>query len=165
LTQIAAALGRLARRRAFELRIIAPEPAALQQLELDGVSVRFVPWRGESEVEEIRRFDIGVMPLPKEQEWTRYKCGLKLLQYMAVGMPAVASPVGVNADIVEHGVNGFLADGDAAWEQALERLLIDADLRRSIGTSARRTVAERYSVEVNLPHYLSAFERAIRHAG
>ena len=157
-----AALRRLARQHAFTLRIIATDSAPLATLDLVGVRVEFVPWQGPQAVQELLQFDVGIMPLPADQEWTRYKCGLKLLQYMAVGIPAVASPVGVNADIVQHGCNGFLAAADQEWSQALEQLLVDPNLRRRIGAEGRRTVQESYSVEAYVPRYLEAFAAARR---
>lgn len=105
------------------------------------------PWSEETEVAQIQSMDIGIMPLP-DTPWARGKCGYKLIQYMACGLPVVASPVGVNADIVEHGVNGFLAGADDEWREAVSTLLGDADLRRRMGAAGRRKVEERYSLQV-----------------
>ncbi|TVS13073.1 MAG: glycosyltransferase [Planctomycetaceae bacterium] len=155
---VAPALRRLAQRHRIELRIVASSADPLQDLDLQGVPFRFVPWQGEHEVREILQFHIGLMPLPADQQWTRYKCGLKLLQYMAVGLPAVASPVGVNAEIVQHGMNGYLATTVTEWEEALAALIVDPEKRLQLGTEARRTVKSRYSVEVNLARYLEVFQ-------
>lgn len=87
------------------------------------------------------------MPLP-DTSWARGKCGYKLIQYMACGLPVVASPVGVNREIVEHGVNGFLAKSDEEWRAAIETLLSDAELRHRMGASGRRKVEEEYSLQV-----------------
>jgi glycosyltransferase involved in cell wall biosynthesis len=106
-----------------------------------------VPWTESSEVAEIQSMDIGVMPLP-DTPWARGKCGYKLIQYMACGLPVVASPVGVNSDIVEHGVNGFLATTDAEWNEAITTLLRDPDLRHRMGQAGRKKVEEQYSLQV-----------------
>ena len=100
------------------------------------------------------------MPLSDDQ-WSRYKCGLKLLQYMAIGIPGVASPVGVNASIVTPGVDGYLANRSEEWEAALAGLLEDAALRQAIGMRARQTVVEKYSIAANLPRWLDAVQQAV----
>lgn len=112
-----------------------------------GVEIEFKPWSFETEVSELQRCDIGVMPLP-DTEWTRGKCGLKLLQYMALGLPAVASPVGVNREIVVDGHNGFLATTSEEWQSRLLALCRDPHLRDSIGRAARQTVEENYSLQI-----------------
>jgi len=99
------------------------------------------------------------MPLCADEDWDRYKCGLKLIQYMAAGIPAVASPVGVNASIIEQGQNGFLADSDEAWADCLGRLTADLALRKTIGNAARETVAAEYSIEANFPRYETALQK------
>ena len=90
---------------------------------------------------------IGIMPLD-DTPWARGKCGYKLIQYMACGIPVIASPVGVNADIVEHGVNGFLANTQAEWREAIRALLGDADLRRQMGAAGRKKVEQHYSLQI-----------------
>jgi glycosyltransferase involved in cell wall biosynthesis len=117
-----------------------------------------VPWSEETEVSAIQDMDIGVMPLP-DTPWTRGKCGYKLIQYMACGLPVVASPVGVNKDIVEHGVNGFLAETDAEWREAIETLLSDADLRRRMGAAGRKKVEDGYSLQVWGPRMAQMLRR------
>ena len=105
----------------------------------------FRRWSYESEVQDLQTADIGVMPL-FDDEWARGKCGLKLLQYMAVGLPALASPVGVNRDIVRHGENGFLAATEEEWHRHLAALCRSSELRRRIGEAARATVHAQYSL-------------------
>lgn len=119
-------------------------------VELPGVSVEVLPWDEATEVGELQQLNLGIMPLP-DSPWERGKCGFKLIQYMACGMPVVASPVGVNSEIVEHGVNGFLAETPAEWERALRTLLANADLRQRMGEAGRRKVVERYSLQVTAP--------------
>lgn len=111
-----------------------------------GVPVETVPWRLDREAADVAGFDIGVMPLD-DTAWSRGKCGFKLLQYMAAGLPTVASPVGVNRSIIRDGANGFLADTREEWAAALTRLITDPTLRARVGHEARRTVEERYSLE------------------
>ncbi|OOY27831.1 group 1 glycosyl transferase [Thioclava sp. L04-15] len=105
------------------------------------------PWREEAEVSDIQEMDIGIMPLT-DTPWARGKCGYKLIQYMACGLPVIASPVGVNAEIVEHGVNGFLASNEAEWREALDALLTDSNLRARMGAAGRKKVEDQYSLQV-----------------
>src|SRR4030043_314317 len=98
-------------------------------------------WAYEEEISDLHSFDIGLMPLI-DDPWSRGKCGFKLLQYMAIGVPGVASKVGVNSEIIEHGRNGFLADNRGEWVDCLSRLIEDVALRKSLGQEARKTVKE-----------------------
>jgi glycosyltransferase involved in cell wall biosynthesis len=119
------------------------------------------PWRLEDELADLHEFDVGVMPLP-DTEWTRGKCGFKILQYMAAGVPCVASPVGVNADIIQSGVNGFLADSPAEWVEALTQLAQSATLRQQIGLAGRATVEADYSLQKQLPRLLTVLQQTAR---
>lgn len=110
-------------------------------------TLKMLPWAEDTEVALIKSMDIGVMPLP-DTPWTRGKCGYKLIQYMACGLPVVASPVGVNRDIVEDGVNGFLVENDDEWRTAIKKLLGDPALRRRMGAAGRKKVEEQYSLQV-----------------
>lgn len=107
-------------------------------------------WSESQETKLLQGLDIGIMPLPDEP-WTRGKCGYKLIQYMACGLPVVASPVGVNTRIIRHGENGFLASTDAEWEQALTRLISSQDVRRRMGAAGRRRVEQEFSLQVQAP--------------
>lgn len=111
----------------------------------------FLPWSEEAEVPLIRGMDIGLMPLPNTP-FNRGKCGYKLIQYMACGLPVIASPVGVNRDIVEHGVNGFLAETEDEWRGALMTLVRDSELRRKMGQAGRSKVEKTFSLQVQGPH-------------
>ena len=115
-------------------------------------------WNYDEEVADLQSFDIGIMPLV-DDEWTRGKCAFKLLQYMSSGVPAVASPVGVNTDVIEDGKNGLLALSGEEWVEALSKLIEDAEFREVLGREARRTVKERYSLKVNAPKLLKALKR------
>jgi hypothetical protein len=109
-----------------------------------------LPWTEATEVSWIQSMDIGIMPL-NDSPWSRGKCGYKLIQYMACGVPVVASPVGVNREIVEHGVNGFLAETEADWARAIGTLLGDAELRHRMGAAGRKKVERGYSLQVYGP--------------
>lgn len=161
----APALRRLAATCQFELRLIAPGDAPIAALDLEGVNLRFLRWDPRTEIEQLRQFDIGLMPLRADQPWDKYKCGLKLIQYMAVGIPAVASPVGVNAEIVVHGLNGYLAADTAAWIGALKPLLVDAGLRARIGQAARARAENDFSIQAWLPRLVDAMEAALSKKG
>jgi glycosyltransferase involved in cell wall biosynthesis len=127
----------------------------------EGVPVEIRPWLEKREVEEIQSFDIGIMPLPDEP-WTRGKCGYKLIQYMACGLPVVASPVGVNQQIVEHDVNGFLASNTAEWEMALNKLSDSPFLRAKMGRAGRKKVEERYNIQVTAPRLAEILRSAAK---
>jgi len=130
--------------RPVELRVISsacPEPGP----EWGAVQLVHRPWSESGEAGEIGQCDLGVMPLP-DNEWSRGKCALKLLQYMAAGVPVVASPVGVNADLVRHGENGLLAADSPGWEDALGQLAADAELRARLGEAGRQTVIRDFSL-------------------
>lgn len=145
LRAIAPALAEACAAGKAQVRLIGSGP-----IELPGVSVEVLPWSEATEVGMLQRFDVGIMPLPDEP-WARGKCGFKLIQYMACGLPVVASPVGVNTEIVEHRMNGFLADTKDEWVAALRTLLLDAELRQGMGQAGRKKVEERYSLQVTGP--------------
>jgi glycosyltransferase involved in cell wall biosynthesis len=138
------ALRQLRTRIDFELRVIG---GTLADAALD---ITNVPWRAETEVEDLRAFDVGLMPLA-DDEWARGKCGMKALQYMALGIPPVVSPVGINTAIVRHGVNGMHAGTDEEWVARIEELGRDPELRARLGREARRTVVAEYSAAVHAP--------------
>jgi glycosyltransferase involved in cell wall biosynthesis len=119
-------------------------------IDLPGVQMEVISWCEDTEVNDIHRFDVGIMPLPNEP-WTRGKCGFKLIQYMACGLPVVASPVGANCEIVEDGVNGYLASTNEEWVRALENLRSDIELRSRMGASGRKRVQEKYCLSVTAP--------------
>jgi glycosyltransferase involved in cell wall biosynthesis len=118
---------------------------------IPGVEIEMVHWSETTEVESIKECDIGVMPL-LNSPWESGKCGYKLIQYMACGLPVVASPVGVNCDIVLNGENGFLADSADAWLDALVTLCDDALLRREMGAKGRERVVQEYCIQNAAPH-------------
>jgi glycosyltransferase involved in cell wall biosynthesis len=123
------------------------------------IQTEMVSWSESTEAQHLSRCDVGVMPLI-DGPWERGKCGFKLLQYMAAGLPVVASPVGVNCEIVEHGVTGFLASTPQEWCEALGRLRADSLLRRRMGEAGRSVVRRRYSIDATFP----TIERSLRAA-
>lgn len=135
---ISDALNRLRAVVDHELRIIGARP------KLAGDHIHLLPWSAETEVADLRAVDVGLMPLPDDQ-WSRGKCGMKALQYMALGIPPVVSPVGMNASLVKHGVNGMHARTEDEWVENVAVLLRDADLRARLGAAARSTVEDHYS--------------------
>ncbi len=120
------------------------------------IGLESTAWSLEREVEELAGIDIGIMPLP-DDEWSRGKCGFKLLQYMALGLPVLASPVGVNTAIVEEGVNGFLAAGEEEWIEKLSLLIEDAELREKMGARGREKISREYSMQSLKERYVSLF--------
>lgn len=131
----------------FSIRVVLVGASVNDEI---GFPIEFWPWTEETEVASIKAFDIGVMPLPN-QPWERGKCGYKLIQYMACGLPVVASPVGVNENLVEQRVNGFLAADRYEWEQALRYLLSEQEARQRMGARGRQLVENWYSLQVQAP--------------
>lgn len=155
---------------------LQPLTAALQQLssqhplrwvaigaradQLQGTPFEAWPWSECGEVAMLQQFDIGIMPLPDEP-WERGKCGYKLIQYMACGLPVVASPVGVNVYIVDAGENGELAHTPDEWVQALSRLAADGNLRRQMGAVGRQSVESSYSLQAQATHLAGMLRTAV----
>jgi glycosyltransferase involved in cell wall biosynthesis len=152
LAGIADVLRRVAERRPFTLRVSGVD----EPFGIAGVDVVNVPWSLDAEVSLFNECDVGVYPLT-DDEWSRGKCGFKAIEFMACGVPVVAAAVGVNREIIQDGVNGFLASTGDEWIDKLGRLLSDPDLRRRMGAEGRRTIEARYSLHVHAP----ALARAI----
>lgn len=134
-------------------RVICDTP-----LETDLPQLQNVKWSARSEVEDLMAIDIGIMPLP-DDAWSKGKCGFKGLQYMALEIPAVMSPVGVNTEIVSDGQNGFLAASDQEWFQKLSQLIESAELRARLGRAGRQTVVDRYSFDSQKEHFVGLFRQ------
>jgi glycosyltransferase involved in cell wall biosynthesis len=156
LTPLAPVLRALAAEQAFEFHIAGSTTA----LAFDGVPTRNLQWSLDGEVELFNQCDIGVYPLP-DDDWARGKCGFKAIQFMSCGVPVVASAVGVNREIVQDGVNGFLASTPDEWRHKLSALMGDANLRRRMGAAGRRTIQARYSLQVNGPRVAAVIGAAL----
>ena len=127
-----------------------------------GLEVEAVPWSVENEVPTLQRFDIGLYPLPLDNKWVLGKSGLKALQYMAVGLPVVATAIGANYRIIENGKTGFLVKTKEEWIQQLLVLMNDPELRKNIGNASRQSVEDNYSIHANAPIYLSILNSSCR---
>jgi glycosyltransferase involved in cell wall biosynthesis len=137
------ALERLAKEYGnFRLRVVS-----LRVPDLGDVPIEFVEWSPETEVSALLSADVGIMPL-SDDDWARGKCAFKLLQYMAAGLPCVASPVGANNEVVQHGKSGFLADSNDKWHQSLKKLFDNHELARQFGTVGREIVEQNYDYGV-----------------
>ncbi len=143
----------LAKKYNIELTVIGAKGSSL-----DGVRVNYKDWSLDKEIDDINCFDIGVMPLV-DDEWSRGKCGTKLLQYMAAGVPAVGSPVGVNIEIINNGVTGLLAQTREDWVKNISLLIEDQGLRSRLVNNARNHVDKFYSVQANAPKFLEIIKR------
>ncbi|MEW6675101.1 MAG: glycosyltransferase family 4 protein [Nitrospirota bacterium] len=127
-------------------------------IKLNGVKIEFKKWRLEDEIEDLRSIDIGIMPIDNSL-WARGKCGYKILQYMGVGVPVVASPVGINVEFIKHGENGFLATSDEDWLLSLKSLIRNPDMRKTFGMKGRQILEERYSLRRYAEKYSSIIKR------
>ncbi len=115
-------------------------------------------WVAATEIEDLSQIDIGIMPLP-DDEWAKGKCGLKGLQYMALEIPTLMSPVGVNTEIIQPGINGYLPDKEDEWVESLSKLIENKELREKIGKAGRQTVIDKYSVQAWKQKYLDNFNK------
>jgi glycosyltransferase involved in cell wall biosynthesis len=152
LDTLRSALQKLAETEKFRLRVIGTPT-----YELPAVAVEAMHWRAATEFEDLSAIDIGVMPLPNDK-WSKGKCGMKALQFMAAGIPTICSPVGVNTDIIRDNENGFLAATEAEWVEKLTRLLRSGELRQRLGHAGRATVEEKYSAVTQAPRVYEIFE-------
>lgn len=117
----------------------------------------FLPWQEKTEIEDLLKIDIGIMPLKKDS-WSEGKCGFKLIQYLALGIPAVASPVGVNQQIIDEGRNGFLCSSPEEWHATLKRLLLNRNRRREVGLHGRDKIVRHFSVQSQAQQFLDLFK-------
>ncbi|MFT3682436.1 MAG: glycosyltransferase [Ferruginibacter sp.] len=135
----------------FDVKIICN-----QQPQFGLKNMQYVEWSEENEVKELATCQIGLMPLTND-EWSEGKCGFKLVQYLALGIPAVSSPVGVNKKIVDNGVNGILCETDDEWYNAIEKMINEKDLRKKMGQEGRKKIINHYSLLSNKKNFLDLF--------
>jgi glycosyltransferase involved in cell wall biosynthesis len=152
LNQVIEVLQALEKKYAFNFIVIADKNPLLP---LKGFT--FLKWNKQTEITDLLQINIGIMPLP-DTEFERGKCGFKLIQFLALGIPAVASPVGVNKDIIEEENNGFLCKTEEEWYIALEKLLCNQALREKMGLAGREKVEKNYSTRSNAANFLSLFK-------
>lgn len=151
--QIVPQLEKLQQNTDFMLHIICNEDPGFTN-----IRYRFIPWQQATEIDDLLNFDIGIMPL-RNTDWERGKCGFKALQYMALGIPVVASAVGANNDILTHGYDSLLvaADNPDNWVHYLYMLIKNKEERQRMGAAGRQTVVSRYSINSNKEKYLRLF--------
>lgn len=154
LESLVAPLHMLGRERAMRLVVIGGKAPYIENVE-----VIEIPWSEDSEVDLINNFDVGVMPLPND-EWARGKCAFKLVQYMACGVPVVASRVGANIDLVTPEC-GFLAETDEQWVEGLRKLCDEPFMRIRMGESSRKRVLDAYSLKSNLPLLVNVIHKVV----
>lgn len=155
LSVIAGPVTEMARSGGVNLRVIGADKAPFP-----GVPTDVRPWRPETEVDDLSRIDVGLLPLPVN-EWNKRKFFLKLVQYMSLGIPAVCTPLGSNPDVIEHGRTGFLANTHGEWVRALDLLARNASLRAEVGDRAAKVAHERYTVQANAERIIDAFRSAV----
>lgn len=136
----------------LRLKLICDKGLSLRDLPVD-----LCPWDEASEADAIAAGDVGFSWIP-DDDWSRGKCGLKVLQYMAAGLPVVANPVGVHVEMVHHEETGFLAESADDWAAAIGRLAADPELRERMGRAGRRVIEERYSVAVGARSWLTVLD-------
>lgn len=153
------ALQRISERHDIEVHLVGSGT-----VDLDGIRVKIFQWQEHEETIRLQAFDIGIMPMP-DTEWTRGKLGLKMLLYMATGIPAVVSYTPANAEVIDHGVNGFIAKDDRAWEEILERLIVEPSLRDRIGGEGRRTVESGFSLNNAVPKLVRILYEVAHNSG
>ena len=153
LEPLAPVLREVQQETAVRIRVIGDEGFTIP-----GAEVEVLPWREETEVTDLSDLDVGLMPLT-DDEWARGKCGLKALQYMALGIPAVMSPVGVNVEIARGGA-ALLASSESEWREAILGLIENRERREQLGRRGRERVEQAYSVRANLPRYREALSAA-----
>jgi glycosyltransferase involved in cell wall biosynthesis len=145
----------LAQYKEAELLIVCDQKPALKKLPIE--SWRFVRWSSDNEVALVQSMNVGLMPLP-DSEWTKGKCALKMLTYLAVGIPAVISPVGVGKDLLNRRDVGLAACNSGEWYEALRRLFQERELAARLGHEGRNLVEEQFSVSKNVPKLAAAIQ-------
>ncbi len=137
-------------------KLIGSETYSNESLDLKGTK-----WQLNTEIQDLSEIDIGIMPLPNT-EWAKGKCGFKGLQYMAMEIPTVMSPIGVNTEIIQDNVNGYLASNEEEWVEKISNLIVSEKLRTQFGEKGRQSIIEKYSVQSTKKSYLESFNELIK---
>ena len=141
--------------------LVGFDRSLLSDDEIRRYHINIIPWSEEKEIENILAFDVGIMPL-HDDPWSRGKCGFKLIQYMSCKKPVIASPVGVNVDVVEDGVNGFLVSRHEEWSQAFEKLYDDKVLRREMAENNFTKIMKEFNPRQNCIKYVTLIEKTVK---
>lgn len=149
-------LTKLSEKYEFILRVVSSKP-----FNSNNFLVHNKPWKEKDEIKDINSFDIGIMPL-EDNEYTRGKGGFKIIQYMGLEKPTIASPVGINSKIIKDGVNGFLASNEQEWYEKLELLIKDAELRKQLGRLGRLSIINNFSIKENYLIMRNLFKEIIQ---
>jgi len=151
------AMQKLSEEYDFILKIIGAD----KNISIPGVEIENKKWSLKNEIEDFQSIDIGIYPLP-DSLWARGKSAFKAIQYMSMGIPVVASPVGMNREVIQNGVNGFLANSDEEWIDKISLLIENKDLRAKIGLTGRKAVEEKFSLKVNAPKFLEIIKSIVK---
>jgi glycosyltransferase involved in cell wall biosynthesis len=151
LNQLVPVFEQLEKEHDFKLLVISNrEP----DFKLKGL--QYLPWDKSTEIDDLLKIDVGIMPL-EDDKWAAGKCGFKALQYMALGIPAIVSPVGVNTKIVDEGINGYLCSTDQEWSDAIKNILQQREAIAGMSANARKKIIDNYSVLSNTGNFLRLF--------
>ena len=155
LMDVAPALSAACKKHGARLLVVGASDALAEAF--DGIDLEVVPWSEDSEADFIAQMNVGIMPL-NDGLWEKGKCGYKLIQYMAMTVPVIASPVGANIDIIERGRCGFLAGSLQEWTTALDTILTDVSAQVRLGESGRAAVLSHYCVDAQVPSLIAVFD-------
>jgi glycosyltransferase involved in cell wall biosynthesis len=152
---IEASLRDIAQRRDVQIQLVGVDAPPFPDIDLTAL-----PWHAETEVDDLRQLDVGLAPAPVT-EWNKRKFFMKIVQYMALGIPPICSPIGSNPEVIDHGRTGFLADTREEWVEAMERLITDASLRAEMSERAANVAHEKYTLQANADRIVDAFRSAL----
>ncbi len=141
--------------------LVGFDESVLSERMKERCNINVIPWSEETEIEEILKFDVGIMPL-KNDPWSNGKCGFKLVQYMSCSKPVVASPVGINTSLVKEGENGFLAESEDAWSDAFEKLYLDKALREKMAETNSLKIETEYNHSMNCKKYVDLVRTIVK---
>jgi len=130
--------------------------------DIDGLEIEAIKWSEEKEIAQLQRMDIGLYPLPLNEEWVLGKSGLKAIQYCALGIPTIATDVGCNDRVILNNETGYLVKTEEEWLQKLLLLIKDNSLRKKIGLAAREHISKNYSINANKDTYLKILNEVAR---